>query len=842
MRHLIHRPPFSLGAARSAPFTVDAQNALRRSQAAAVELGHSYVGTEHLLLGLAREGRGKAAQALAAAGLGEPLLRTAAIAAIGRGSAGCLPFDGLTPRLRRVLRRSGEERARAGRGWVDTEHLLAALLREPEGGARQVLIAAGGSAEQLRASLTAVLGGDQPSAPFRSGRPRSEREGAGAESKLLAQFSRDLTAMASAGRLDPVVGRDKELRRVLQILCRRQKNNPVLIGEPGVGKTAVAEALARKIADGAVPDTLRGRRLCALDLSAMVAGTKYRGEFEERVKALLADVRRLGNVILFIDELHNLVGAGSAEGAIDAANILKPALARGEIQVLGATTITEYRRYVEKDAALERRFQPVMVNEPSSDEALAILEGLKERYESHHGLSISHEAIEAAVRLSRRYLPDRFLPDKAVDLMDEAAARVALRRQELPLELAGLAQRTGQAKRDLDQALREQDYERAARLRDAERDFRGELDRRRALYRSGTAGGQVTAQDVASVVSDWTGIPLTQVTASERQELLNLEEALGSRVLGQEDALSALAKAIRRGRSGLKEPDRPTGVFLFLGPTGVGKTELAKALAEQLFHSRDALIRFDMSEYRESHSIARLLGSPPGYVGHEEGGQLTEAVRRRPWSVVLFDEIEKAHSDVWNILLQIMEEGCLTDSLGRKADFRNTVVLLTSNVGAQALDGRPRLGFAGATEHGDGQTQLRRRVDGLLRDTFRPEFLNRLDQIIVFRPLERRTLTAIAEKLLEQLADRLKPLEVALDVCPGTAEALADAAAGSEYGARAVRRAVRQQVEDPAAELLLSGALPAGSTLKLLMENRELFLIPVVQNTGKQPITLEQGA
>ncbi len=669
--------------------------------------------------------------------------------------------------------------------------------------------------EQTPRNTAGHPGGD-PQALYREERPRARE---GTDTRLTDRFSRDLTRMAALGILDPLVGREQEVGRVIQILARRSKNNPALIGEPGVGKTAVAEGLAMRMASGAVPEPLRGKRLLSLDLVAMVAGTKYRGEFEERVNQVLAEVRRAGNVILFLDELHNIVGAGSAEGAIDAANILKPALSRGEIQVVGATTLEEYRKYIEKDAALERRFQPVRVAEPTQEQAKAILRGLRRRYEEHHGLTISDGAVDAAVELSQRYLPDRFLPDKAIDLIDEGAARLRVE-EEVPITLRALSDRAERAAREKAQAIAAQDFERAAILRDAEADFRRELDRKQSRQKGG-AQRCLEREDVAAVLAQWTGIPLESITKGEARRLLELEGELHRRVVGQDQAVSAVAAAIRRGRVGLKEPNRPIGVFLFLGPTGVGKTELCRALAAALFGSEEALLRFDMSEYMEKHAASRLVGSPPGYVGHEEGGQLTEQVRRRPWSVVLFDEIEKAHEDMQNILLQVMEDGQLTDGQGRKADFRNTVVVMTSNVGAQKLVSKsPPLGFAG----GDSDSRRREAVMAELKGRFKPEFLNRLDEVILFDRLERRDLERIALRLLGGVRERLDRLGVELDAKWEAVTLLADPGSEREQGARPIRRAVRRRVEEPAADLLLSERLCAGDTLCLAVEREDIVL------------------
>ena len=788
------------------------------------------MGSEHLLLGLIREGQGLAARVLAAAGITEADVTTSITRMVGVGVPGSLPSQGLTPRCKHIIELAITEAGRLGHRYVGTEHLLMGLLREGDGVAGRVLTTAGKDPRKLYSEVITALGGDAPPPPsFRqSSRPR-EREYS--DTKLLDQFSRDLTKLAAGGALDPVIGRDAEIRRVIQILSRRSKNNPALIGEPGVGKTAVAEGLARRIAAGDVPDALLGRRVFSLDLTSTVAGTKYRGEFEERVKNILAEVRRAGDIILFLDELHTIVGAGSAEGAIDAANIIKPALGRGEIQVIGATTLAEYRKYIEKDAALERRFQPVMVNEPDPDTALFILKGLRDRYEAHHRLSITDDALEAAVTLSRRYLPDRFLPDKAIDLMDEAASRVRMERQASPPDLKDLEEKVDRAQREKEEAIRGQDFEKAAMLRDAERDFRTELDRERALWRCGHSQNTVTGQDVAAVVADWTGIPVTALTQAESLRLLNLEEELHRRVVGQDRAVKAVADAVRLSRVGLSDPKRPTGAFLFLGPTGVGKTELCRALAQALFGTEDALIRFDMSEYMEAHTVARLIGSPPGYVGHEEGGQLTEKVRRKPYCVVLFDELEKAHEDVWSILLQIMEDGVLTDAQGRKADFRNAVVVMTSNVGAKRITARGRgLGFS---DRPAGEERPFEQVSAAVMEevkrVFRPEFLNRVDEIIVFRSLGRTDIAAIARKLLDTVAGRLAEKGISLTVTDGAVNLLAERGFDPDYGARPLRRAIRAHLEDPAARLLLEGTAVPGDSLEFFSENRELFLRPSVK-------------
>ena len=808
-------------------FTPRAQSALRLAQAAAEELGHSYVGSEHLLLGLLREEGGAAHRCLAEQAVTNERVRAAIVEIVGTGLAGLAPPQGLTPRAKRVIENAVGESSRTGGGYVGTEHLLLGILKENGTMAMRVLTRIGTDPKRLQAALMQRMSVVQRlprEAPTRIAAPRREDA---PRSKILEQFTRSLNALAREGKLDPVVGREREIARCVRILSRRTKNNPVLVGEPGVGKTAVAEGLAQKMVNGDVPEELLGKNILSIDLSAMLAGTKYRGEFEERVKNAIAEIKRMGNVILFIDELHTIVGAGSAEGAVDAANILKPALSRSEIRVIGATTRDEYRRYIEKDAALERRFQPVTVEEPSPEAAVEILEGLRDKYEAHHKLAISDEALQAAVELSRRYLPDRFLPDKAIDLMDEACSRVRMECDMQSPDLKELEGRLASVRREKAEAIAGQDYENAAKLRDVEDNFAEQLRCEKKRWADDRTDEliAVTAEDVAAVAAEWTGIPVQKITQDEGEKLLNLEAELQKRIVGQDTALAAIARAIRRGRVGLKEPNRPTGSFLFLGPSGVGKTELCRALASAMFGQEEALIRIDMSEYAESHAASRLVGSPPGYVGHEEGGQLTEKIRRRPYAVVLFDEIEKAHPEVWNLLLQILEDGCLTDSHGRKADFRNAVVVMTSNVGARQITNGHPLGFGSQRDEEESrQARVRQSVMEELKRTFRPEFLNRIDDTIIFRQLDRNDLQEIARRMLEECGKRMAALGLTLQVEDEAAELLAHDCYDPVNGARPLRRALRQRVEDVAAEGVLSGKYRNGDKIILTVHKMDLVI------------------
>ena len=798
-------------------FTPAAAAVFRQAQEQALRLGHSYLGSEHLLLALSQGQGDPACAALNRAGATPQALRAAIVQHIGVGVPGKTLHQGLTPSCTRIIRSAAQNCASSGRSYVTPEHLLLGILEEGECQARKLLKRCGVDRRGLYTGLRASLGGDEASPRFR---PREADSRTYSETRQLDQCSRDLTKLAAEGKLDPLIGREGELERVIQILSRRTKHNPVLIGEPGVGKTAVAEGLALAIHEGRVPPHLHSKRVCALDLSAMVAGTKYRGEFEEKLRNVLSEVRRSGSIILFLDELHTIIGAGSAEGAIDAANILKPALARGEIQVLGATTIDEYRRHIEKDAALERRFQPITLPPATPEETLAILKGLRSRYEGHHRLVITDEALSASVELSVRYLPTRFLPDKAIDLMDEAAALARLGAQTAPPEVRELEQRCLQATRELAQAIRERNSEQAAACRDAESSFRAQLQQQRSNWQAAQGPIRVDEGHIRRVLERWTGTPVENPAEADRKALLGLEDALHRKILGQDRAVEEVARSIRRSRLGLGDPRRPVGCFLFLGPTGVGKTQLCRALASALFGEESALIRFDMSEYMEAHSVSRLIGSPPGYVGHDEGGQLTEAVRRHPWSVVLLDEIEKAHRDIWSILLQVMEEGTLTDSQGRKTDFRSTVLIMTSNLGARRFSQGTSLGFSA----GEVRRDLEHEVLKDAKAAFSPEFFNRLDGALVFHPLASDVLLTIAETLLQESAGRFSRLGIALTWDSKTAAVLCAQGDSKTYGARPLRRLLARQVEDPAALMLLSGELAAGKTLHLSACGNQLRL------------------
>ena len=826
-------------------FTDKARKVMSLAQDEARTLGQMYVGTEHLLLALIKEGEGIAAQALASLDITYDETVETVREVTERSSepvpGGHIPF---TPRAKRVLEGAYRETMSRGATYISTEHLLLGIAREGNGVAMEALARMGVSADAVRNAVDGLIEQNSPAdaAPqvqeVRIGPegvsvgPARTSSSSSDDGSMLEQYGRNLTAIAAEGKLDPVIGRDREVERVMQVLARRQKNNPLILGDPGVGKTAIVEGLAQLVAAGTVPDMLRGKQIWTLDVSALVAGSKYRGEFEERIKNTLNEVKKDGNVILFIDELHTIVGAGSAEGAVDAANILKPALSRGEIRVIGATTLNEYRKYIEKDAALERRFQPVTVGEPTPEATLEILKGLRDRYEAHHKLTITDEALDAAVQLSKRYIGDRFLPDKAIDLMDEAASQVRMTAESSSPDLKALEEKITALHREKNDAIAAQDFEKAAQLRDIEKDYQEQVDIERDKWRKSLSQnrGTVTADDIAKVVAGWTGIPVTRLTEDESMRLLKLEEKLHQRVVGQDDAVTAVAKAIRRSRVGLKDPKRPIGSFLFLGPTGVGKTELCKTLAESMFGDENAMVRIDMSEYMEKHTVSRLIGSPPGYVGHEEGGQLTEKVRRKPYSVVLFDEIEKAHEDVWNILLQILEDGVVTDSQGRRVDFKNTVIVMTSNVGARNItDAAAKLGFDG-DEKGGKETEearfarIREAVMTDLKHTFRPEFLNRIDEIIVFRQLTQENIVEIARRMLTVTGKRMAQQGITLISDDDAVAELARDGFDPQYGARPLRRAIQNQVEDAVAELMLEGKLKSGDTAHVRLRDDKVVI------------------
>ncbi|GAB7387328.1 ATP-dependent protease ATP-binding subunit ClpC [Bacillaceae bacterium] len=809
-------------------FTERAQKVLALAQEEAIRLGHKNIGTEHILLGLVREGEGIAAKALQALGLGLDKIQAEVESLIGRGQEQPMNIN-YTPRAKKVIELSMDEARKLGHTYVGTEHILLGLIREGEGVAARVLNNLGVSLNKARQQVLHLLGSNEAMSPNQSG------HAAAANTPTLDSLARDLTAIAKEGGLDPVIGREKEIERVIQVLSRRTKNNPVLIGEPGVGKTAIAEGLAQRIVNNEIPEILRNKRVMTLDMGTVVAGTKYRGEFEDRLKKIMDEIRQAGNIILFIDELHTLIGAGGAEGAIDASNILKPALARGELQCIGATTLDEYRKYIEKDAALERRFQPIYVDEPSVEEAILILQGLRDRYEAHHRVKITDEAIEAAVKLSDRYITDRFLPDKAIDLIDEAASKVRLQSYTVPPNLKELEQRLEQVRKEKDAAVQSQEFETAAALRDKEQKLREELERTKSEWqeKQGQTDSEVTPEDIAQVVANWTGIPVNKLQEEETERLLKMEEILHNRVIGQDEAVKAVARAVRRARAGLKDPKRPIGSFIFLGPTGVGKTELARALAEALFGDEDAMIRIDMSEYMEKHSVARLVGAPPGYVGYEEGGQLTEKVRRKPYSVVLLDEIEKAHPEVFNILLQVLEDGRLTDSKGRTVDFRNTVIIMTSNVGADVIKKNATLGFtvdAGNKEYED----MKSRVMDELKRSFRPEFLNRIDEVIVFHSLEEEHIQQIVSLMSEELRKRLKEQEVDFILTDEAKKFLAKEGYDPAYGARPLRRAIQRHIEDRLSEELLQGKISKGDTVKIDARDGKLVVEKIEPSLAQQ--------
>jgi len=805
-------------ASRFDKFTERARKVLALAQEEAQRFNHNYIGTEHILLGLIRESGGVGTKTLVNLGVDLGKVRSAVEFIIGRGERKGRGEVGLTPRAKKVIELAVDEARQLNHNYIGTEHLLLGLLREGEGVAAGVLESFGITLERARREISHLL---SQSLPHQVGARSSTR------TPTLDQLGIDLTAAAAAGKLDPVIGREREIERVIQIISRRTKNNPVLIGEPGVGKTAIVEGIAHRIASGDVPETIKGKRLLTLDVGALVAGTKYRGEFEERLKKVIEEIKAARNCLLFVDEMHTLVGAGAAEGAVDASNILKPSLSRGEIQCIGATTVDDYRKYVERDPALERRFQPILVEEPSVEESIDILRGIKERYEDHHQLTISDEALKTAAHLASRYIPDRFLPDKAIDLIDEASSRVRLRHLAPPLSIAELRRALESVRREKEQAIANQQYEYAAELRERELKLEEKTSRMQLEWKKEREVEKpvVTAEDVAEVVSMWTGIPVTKLAADETTRLLHMEEALHKRIVGQDEAIKLVSKAVRRARAGLKDPRRPIGVFIFMGPTGVGKTELARALAEFMFGSEESMVRLDMSEFMERHTVARLVGAPPGYVGYEEGGQLTEAVRRKSYSLILLDEIEKAHPEVFNILLQIFDDGHLTDAKGRRVDFRNTIIIMTSNIGAEFIRKESAIGFKPTDKKKAAQVSYERMKEKLLEElkkTFRPEFLNRLDGIVVFHSLTQEHILQIVDLMLAQVGEQLKEKDIGLEATLEAKELLAENGYDPLFGARPLRRVIQTMVEDPLSEKLLAGEFGPGDVVQLDREGDQI--------------------
>ena len=809
-----------------AKFTERGQRALLTAQREAAQLGRTYVGTEHLLLGVLSD---PGAASVVLKGITLDAAREEIIQILGRGDDDS-PVRTMvyTPRTKKVLEQSVREARDLKQNYVGTEHILLALMREREGVAAHVMIKMGMDLSKAREELLRALSGGEENA---SGAASQEQD-----TPALDQFSRDLTKAAQAGELDPVIGRAREIERIVQILSRRTKNNPVLIGEPGVGKSAIVEGLAQLIVEGSIPEILRGKRVVSLDLAGMLAGAKYRGEFEERLKNAMAEIRKSGNVILFIDELHTIVGAGASEGAIDAANILKPLLARGEMQCIGATTLKEYHKYIEKDSALERRFQPVNVGEPTREESVEILRGLRDRYEAHHRVHITDEAIIAAVNLSDRYISDRFLPDKAIDLIDEAASRVRIKAFTAPPDMKEQEARLEVLNKETEEAVAHEDFEKAANLRDQKKQLQNEMTERRKEWeqKRNSKVETVGEEEVAEIVSSWTGIPVKRMTESEAERLLHLEDILHRRVIGQDEAVKAVSKAVRRARAGLKDPNRPIGSFIFLGPTGVGKTELCKALGEALFGDEDSLIRIDMSEYMEKHSVSRMIGSPPGYVGYEEGGQLTEKVRRKPYAVILFDEVEKAHPDVFNVLLQILEDGRLTDGQGRVVDFKNTVVVMTSNAGAHTIKKQRSMGFGSSASDEKSYEAMRENIMDEVKRIFRPEFLNRVDEIIVFHALEQDEIDRIAKLMLSNVQKRLRERDIDLEVDDSAIKLLSAAGYDLQYGARPLRRAIQRMVEDALSEEILDGKVKLGDRVSMSAQDGKLVFTPLPREEARE--------
>lgn len=803
-------------------FTEKARQVLRLAQEEAVRLGHGYIGTEHLLLGLIQEGQGIAARVLASLDVSAAMVQNALEQLIGRGGESTEDVA-YTPRAKKAIELAVQESIRNSHNYIGTEHILLGLVAEGEGIAAQILNELGADEGAIRQRMAEMLGGAF-TLPVGQNQAKAQPPAASVpETPLLDEYGRNLNKMVQEGKIDPVIGRDTEIERVLQIISRRTKNNPVLIGEPGVGKTAIAEGLAQRIVDNRVPEPLRNKRVISLNLASVVAGSKYRGEFEERMRKIIDEIRNAGNIILFIDELHTLIGAGAAEGAIDAANILKPALARGELQVIGATTLDEYKKHIEKDAALERRFQPIMVGEPSEEDAIKILLGIRDKYEAFHRAQITDDAIEAAVKLSHRYISDRFLPDKAIDVMDEAASRARLAAFSIPPDVKEVEKELEGLRAEKEAAIAAQEFEKAAELRDKEQRIRESFENRQREWKQrGNERIVVTEDDIAHIVATWTGIPVKKLAQEESERLLRLEETLHSRVIGQHQAVQAVAKAVRRARAGLKDPKRPIGSFIFLGPTGVGKTELARALADALFGDEMNMIRLDMSEYMEKHTVSRLVGAPPGYVGYEEGGQLTDAVRRKPYSVILLDEIEKAHNDVFNMLLQVLEDGRLTDSQGRTVDFKNTVIIMTSNVGAQHLKKESAtMGFLAEQRQGDAGEAAKNRVLDEVKRAFRPEFINRIDELVVFASLIQEELRKIVDLMLLEVSKRLKEQEILLEVTEAAKDLILKRGYDPVYGARPLRRAIQKLVEDEISEILLRQEATAGTTVLVDMGEEE---------------------